>query len=60
MMDDEAVETFNAILARWRRDGRPIGWKELNEAARVAWEAQDARVRAREEEQERARREAPP
>jgi hypothetical protein len=36
MMDQAATDRFNEILAQWRREGRQIGWPELQEAFRLA------------------------
>jgi hypothetical protein len=40
-----AYQVFNDTLARWRREGRRIGWPELQEAYEIA--------RAAEEQEER-------
>jgi len=43
-MSGAAYERFNALLAQWRREGRKLTWKELNEAFRLAQEeTQEAR-----------------
>ncbi len=49
MMDAEATERFNQILKEWRKEGRGIGWPELNQAARIA----QAEPEEREQEEKR-------
>ncbi len=35
-------EAFNSLLAKWRREGRALGWPELQEAYRRALAAEEA------------------
>jgi len=54
-MDGVATERFNQLLKEWRREGRKIGWEDLNRAARIAREEQEER-RAEQKEAEEAER----
>ena len=36
------TDTFNALLRRWRSEGKHIGWPELKRAFELAKEAEEA------------------
>jgi hypothetical protein len=59
MLGAIGTETFNSLLARWRREGRPLGWPELQEAYRAAQAAEEAAAEAKEQAERQARKEGP-
>jgi len=41
------TDTFNALLRRWRSEGKHIGWPELKRAYELAKEAEEAEEASR-------------
>ena len=48
-LGDEAMQLFSEILSSWRKQGRRIGWDELNQAAEMARQYEETREQQQQE-----------